>query len=90
MMHRSNDISNQFVILQVRSKTSTMQAIFESIEAKFGAEVVKNIFKQFDGVDLPKSFVDTYPIPPAVSSDSDDNFTSDDDSISCSQHVKAL
>ncbi len=80
----------QCVTLQVRSKTSTMHAIFESIEAKFGAEVVKNIFKQFDGVDLPTSFVDTYPMPSAVSSDSEDNFTSDDDSISCSQPVKAL
>ena len=69
-----------------------MQAIFESIEAKFGAEVVKNIFKQFDDVDLPMSFVDrsTYQMPLAVSSDSDDISTSDDDSISCSQHVKAL
>lgn len=67
-----------------------MQAIFESIEAKFGAEVVKNIFKEFDGVDLPTSFVDTYPMPLAVSSDDDDNFTSDDDSISCAQHVKVV
>ena len=82
----------QFLNLQVRSKTSTMQAIFESIEAKFGAEVVKNIFKQFDDVDLPMSFVDrsTYQMPLAVSSDSDDISTSDDDSISCSQHVKAF
>ena len=67
----------------MKTKASALQAIFESIEAKFGVEAVKNIFKQFGDADVPTSIVDTYPLPSAVSSDSDDTLTSDDDSFGC-------
>jgi len=81
----------QFMNLQMRTKAIALQGIFESIEAKFGAEAVKNIFKKFGDVDVPMSVVDTYyPLPSAVSSDSDDTFTSDDDSTGCSQNCKNL
>ena len=60
--------------------------IFESIEAKFGAEAVKNIFNKFGGFHIPTPFVETYPL--LVSSDSDD--TSDDDSLGCSHDGKIL
>ena len=71
--------------LQMRTKASALQGIFESIEAKFGAAEVKNIFMKFGNVDLPTPFIETYPLE--VSSDSDDTFTSDDDSLGCSQPV---
>eukprot|EP00985_Skeletonema_marinoi_P013000 scaffold6391_cov108-Skeletonema_marinoi.AAC.2 len=78
-------------LIEMRTKAIALQGIFESIEAKFGAEAVKNIFKKFGDVDVPMSVVDTYyPLPSAVSSDSDDTFTSDDDSTGCSQHCKNL
>ena len=67
----------------MKTKASALQAIFESIEAKFGAEAVKNIFKQFGDAYVPTSIVDTYSLPLAVSSDSDDTLTSDDDSFGC-------
>jgi hypothetical protein len=73
--------------LQMRTKASALQGIFESIEAKFGAEAVKNIFKQFGDFDLPTPFVETYPL--LVSSDSDDT-SDDDDSLGCSHHVEIL
>ena len=71
----------------MKSKAGALQAIFESIEAKFGAEAVKNIFKQFGDVGVPTSIVDTFPLPLAVSSDSDDTLTSDDESFGCSQQA---
>ena len=77
--HNANVISIP-IYLQMKTKASALQAIFESIEAKFGVEAVKNIFKQFGDADVPTSIVDTYPLPSAVSSDSDDTLTSDDDS----------
>ena len=76
----------QLMHLQMRSKAVALQGIFESIEDKFGAEAVKNIFKQFGDFDLPATFVETYPLA-AVSSDSDDTISSDDDSLACSQTV---
>lgn len=83
-MQHANVISNS-INLQMKTKAGALQAIFESIEAKFGAEAVKNIFKQFGDVDVPTSIIDTYPI--AVSSDSDDTLTSDDESFGCSQQA---
>eukprot|EP00984_Skeletonema_dohrnii_P027542 scaffold17096_cov84-Skeletonema_dohrnii-CCMP3373.AAC.1 len=51
---------------EMRTKAIALQGIFESIEAKFGAEAVKNIFKKFGDVDVPMSVVDTYyPLPSA-------------------------
>jgi hypothetical protein len=67
--------------LQTRSKAIALQGIIDSIEDKFGADAVKNIFKQFD-FDFPTTFLETYPF--MVSSDSDDTITSDDDSLGCS------
>ena len=81
-MHHANVFSIP-IYLQMKTKASALQAIFESIEAKFGAEAVKNIFKQFGDADVPTSIVDTYSLPLAVSSDSDDTLTSDDDSFGC-------
>lgn len=66
----------------MRTKATELQGIFESIEAKFGANAVKDIFEKFGDYELPPLFVDSY--PQAVSSDSDDTFTSDDDSLGCS------
>ena len=68
----------------MRSKSVVLQGIFESIEGKFGAEAVKNIFKQFGDFNLPTTFVE-YPL--AVSSDSDDTISSDEDSLDCPQNL---
>ena len=68
----------------MRSKSVVLQGIFESIEGKFGAEAVKNIFKQFGDFNLPTT-VETYPL--AVSSDSDDTISSDEDSLDCPQNL---
>ena len=70
-------------MLQIKTRVTTLQAIFESIEVKFGAETVRDIFEKFGGLDVPTMFVDNR--PQAVSSDSDDTFTSDDDSFGYSR-----
>ena len=70
-------------MLQIKRRATTLQAIFDSIEVKFGAETVRDIFEKFGDLDVPTILVDT--CPRAVSSDSDDTFTSDDDSFDYSR-----
>lgn len=85
-MHNAHSLTLlQPTLLQMRSKSVVLQGIFESIEGKFGADAVKNIFKQFGDFNLPTTFVETYPL--AVSSDSDDTISSDEDSLDCPQNL---
>ena len=78
-------LGKELRVFSERLKKQIDKIIDSPIEAKFGAAEVKNIFMKFGNVDLPTPFIETYPLE--VSSDSDDTFTSDDDSLGCSQPV---